>query len=70
MNQHNGFASGLWVGLLGLFACGTVAAKYLFLVDNDLESRAESSRADWQLDARTARKYTNDLQKIVDRYLH
>lgn len=71
MNQHNGFASSwLWVGLIGLFACGTVAAKYVFLVDNDRESQAESSREYWQLDAQSTRKYTDELQKITDRYLH
>jgi hypothetical protein len=70
MNQHNGFASWLWLGLVGLFACGTVAAKYVFLVDNDRESQSESSREYWQLDARSARKYADDLQKIADRYFH
>ena len=47
------------VGFDCLFASGTLAAKSVFLVDNELESKIESSIEHWQIDWQSLRKYTD-----------
>jgi hypothetical protein len=58
-----------WVGIICLFATGTFAAKLVFLVDNDLETNAESSIEHWQPDRQLLHRYLDRLEKFTAKYL-
>lgn len=69
MSNLNSFSHLLSIGTICLLIGGTIAAKTVFLVDNDLETQAKLNAANWGFDADSARKYTGDLQKISRPYL-
>jgi hypothetical protein len=69
MSNINSFSRLLSIGTICLFIGGTIAAKTVFLVDNDLETKSKLNAANWRLDANSARKYTEDLQKFSRPYL-
>ncbi len=69
MSHLNGFSQLLSVGTICLLVGGTLAAKAVFLVDNDLETQAKLNAANWQLDAPSARKYTGDIEKLSRTYI-
>ncbi len=55
----------LAAAIIGLLASGTIAAKTVFLVDNELETQAESTIEYWQPDLKSARIYTDRLKKFT-----
>ncbi len=69
MSNINSFSHLLSIGTICLLIGGTIAAKTVFLVDNDLETQAKSNAANWRLDADSAREYTGDLEKFSRPYL-
>jgi hypothetical protein len=69
MSNINSFSRLLSIGTICLLIGGTIAAKTVFLVDNDLETKSKLNAANWRLDANSARKYTEDLQKFSRPYL-
>jgi hypothetical protein len=69
MSHLNGFSQLLSVGTICLLVGGTLAAKAVFLVDNDLETQAKLNAANWQLDAPSVRKYTGDIEKLSRTYI-
>jgi hypothetical protein len=58
-----------WVGIICLFVSGTIAAKVVFLVDNDLETNAESTIEHWQPDRQFLNRYFARLEKLTAKYL-
>jgi hypothetical protein len=56
-------------GIICLLASGTMAAKVVFLVDNDLETNAESSIEHWQPDRQFLDRYLDRLEKFTAKYL-
>jgi hypothetical protein len=56
-------------GVICLFVSGTLAAKSVFLVDNELESKTESRLEHWQLDRQSLRKYADRFKKITTEYI-
>jgi hypothetical protein len=69
MSSLNGFSHLLSIGTICLLVGGTLAAKNVFLVDNDLETQAKLNAANWQFDAPAARKYTGDMEKLAYNYV-
>ena len=69
MSHLNGFSQLLSVGTICLLVGGTLAAKAVFLVDNDLETQAKLNAASWQLDAPSVRKYTGDIEQLSRTYI-
>jgi hypothetical protein len=69
MSHLNGFSQLLSVGTICLLVGGTLAAKAVFLVDNDLETQAKLNAANWQLDAPSVRKYTGDIENLTRTYI-
>jgi hypothetical protein len=69
MSNINSFSRLLSIGTICLLIGGTIAAKTVFIVDNDLESQAKLNPANWRLDANSARKYTEDIEKFSRPYL-
>jgi hypothetical protein len=69
MSHLNGFSQLLSVGTICLLVGGTLAAKAVFLVDNDLETQAKLNAANWQLDAPSVRKYTGDIENLSRTYI-
>jgi hypothetical protein len=72
MLYHNGFSHWLSAGIICLLVGGTLAAKAVFLVDNELESQTEFSGEQWQLDShqdleKLTYKYIDRLTKLPDR---
>ncbi len=60
----------LSVGAICLFAAGVLAAKIVFLVDNDLEIKTKFSGQSWQLNSQSIRHYFSELGKFAAQYLH
>ena len=48
---------------------GTVAAKLIFIVDNDLESKTEFSGKNWHLNCQSIQKCTSEIEKLSDQYI-
>ena len=69
MSHLNGFSQLLSVGTICLLVGGTLAAKAVFLVDNELETQAKLNPATWQLDAPSVRKYTGDIEHLSRTYI-
>jgi hypothetical protein len=69
MSHLKGFSQLLSVGTICLLVGGTLAAKAVFLVDNDLETQAKLNAANWQLDAPSVRKYTGDFENLSRTYI-
>lgn len=69
MSHLNGFSQLLSVGTICLLVGGTLAAKAVFLVDNELETQAKLNAANWQLDAPSVRKYTGDIEQLTRTYI-
>ncbi len=69
MIYHNGFSHWLSAGVICLLVGGTLAAKMVFLVDNDLESKTEFSGKNWQLNSESVQKYTSDIERLAYQYI-
>jgi hypothetical protein len=69
MIYHNGFSHWLSAGIICLLVGGTLAAKTVFLVDNELESKTEFSGENWQLNPESVQKYTNNIEKLAYQYI-
>jgi hypothetical protein len=69
MSYLNSFSHLLSIGTICLLVAGTLAAKNVFLVDNDLETQAKLNGANWRLDAPSAQKYTGDIEKLAYTYI-
>jgi hypothetical protein len=69
MSHLNGFSQLLSVGTICLLVGGTLAAKAVFLVDNELETQAKLNAANWQLDSPSVRKYTGDIEQLSRTYI-
>jgi hypothetical protein len=69
MSHLNGFSQLLSFGTICLLVGGTIAAKAVFLVDNELETQAKLNAANWQLDAPSVRKYTGDIEQLSRTYI-
>jgi hypothetical protein len=57
-------------GVICLLAGGTIAARMLLLVDNDLEIKTKFAGKSWQLDLPAIRKYVSDTEKFATDYLN
>jgi hypothetical protein len=64
-NAKNGSFDWLSLGFICLLVGGTVGAKTLLLVDNDLEIKTKFSGKTWQLDSQSIRQYVNSLEKFT-----
>jgi hypothetical protein len=74
MIYRNSFSHCLSAGIICLLVGGTLAAKTVFLVDNDLESQTElKSTQQWPAAARSlthsSQKYTGDVEKLAYSYI-
>ena len=67
--MNDKYARWYLVGFICLLASGTLAAKSVFLVDNELESKIESRIEHWQLERQSLREYTDRLKKIITEYI-
>ncbi len=70
MIHRNGFPQLLSAGIICLLVGGTLAAKAVFLVDNDLERKTELNSENWYLDASSARAATGGIEKLAYNYIH
>ncbi len=70
MSNIDSFSRLLSIGTICLLIGGTIAAKTVFIVDNDLETQAKLNGANWRLDADSASKYTGDIEKFSRPYLN
>jgi hypothetical protein len=59
----------LSISIVGLLVGGTLAAKSVFLVDNELEAQTEFSGKDWRVDAKAWHQYSNEVEKLVYKYV-
>jgi hypothetical protein len=55
-------------GFIFLLAGGTLAAKMLLLVDNDLEIKTKFAGKSWQLDSQSLRKSVANIEKSTYNY--
>jgi hypothetical protein len=69
MIYNNGVAWWLSTGIICLLVGGTLAAKTVFLVDNDLETQTEFSGENWQINPQSVQKYTNKIEKFANRQI-
>ncbi len=67
--MNDRYSQWLLVGIICLLASGTLAAKVVFLVDNDLETKTESSIEHWQPDRQSLHHYLDRLEKFTAKYL-
>ena len=59
----------LSTGFICLLIGGTIAAKMVFLVDEDLEIKTKFAGKSWQLNSQSIKKYATDLEKSSRQYL-
>jgi hypothetical protein len=64
-NTKKGPFDWLSLGFIGLLVGGTVGAKTLLLVDNDLEIKTKFSGKTWQLDSQSIRQYVSSLENFT-----
>lgn len=61
----------LWlsVAFICLLASGTIGAKMLLLVDNDLELKTKFAGQSWQIDKQSLKKYAEDFDRLTTDYV-
>jgi hypothetical protein len=59
----------LSIGIIGLLVGGTIAARHVFLVDEDIEITTKFSGKSWQINSRSLRKSVGDLDRFTHHYL-
>jgi uncharacterized protein YaiL (DUF2058 family) len=59
----------LSIGIVGLLVGGTFAAKSVFLVDNDLETKTEFNIKDWRIDRQSLNRYAYEVEKLAYNYV-
>lgn len=59
----------LSIGIIGLLVGGTIAAKHVFLVDEDIEITTKFSGKSWQISSQSLRKYAADIDRFTHDYL-
>ncbi|AFY95433.1 hypothetical protein [Chamaesiphon minutus] len=59
----------LSIGIIGLLVGGTIAAKHVFLVDEDIEITTKFSGKSWQISSQSIRKSLVDLDRFTHHYL-
>jgi hypothetical protein len=64
----NSLSQCLSVSIFCLLVAGTLSAKTVFLVDNNLEKQTELSGKNWQVNPQSIRRYANDIEKLVYKY--
>ncbi len=69
MIHTQGFSQCLSAGIICLLVGGTFAAKSVFLVDNELEHRAEFSARSWHLDAASIQAEVGGVEKLAYNYI-
>ncbi len=69
MIYPNGFSQWLSAGIICLLVGGTLAAKTVFLVDNELEHQAELNSANWLLDPSSATSAAAGIEKLAYKYI-
>jgi hypothetical protein len=69
-NSKNGSFDWLSLSFICLLVGGTIGAKMLLLVDNDLEIKTKFSGKTWQVNSQSIRQYVNDLEKFTSKQLH
>jgi hypothetical protein len=69
MIYRNGVSHWLSAGIICLLVGGTLAAKTVFLVDNELENQTEFSSKNWQLSPESAQKYTSNIEHLAYQYI-
>jgi hypothetical protein len=69
MIHRNGFPQLLSAGIICLLVGGTLAAKVVFLVDNDLEQKTELN-SDWYLNASNVQTATGGIEQLAYNYIH
>ncbi|WP_310414917.1 hypothetical protein [Chamaesiphon sp. OTE_8_metabat_110] len=65
-NNSNGWLS--W-GFICLLIGGTIAARNVLLVDNDLEIKTKFAGQSWQLNSRSIKKYATDISIVSRQYI-
>jgi hypothetical protein len=59
----------LSIGIIALLVGGTISAKHVFLVDEDIEITTKFSGKSWQISSQSLRKYAADLDRVTHQYL-
>lgn len=60
----------LSLGFICLLVGGTIGAKTLLLIDNDLEIKTKFSGKTWQLNSQSIEQYVNLIEKFASQQLH
>lgn len=69
MIHTHGFSQWLSAGIICLLVGGTLAAKAVFLVDNELEHKAELNSENWHLDPHSAQAAAGGIEKLAYNYI-
>ncbi|PSB56506.1 hypothetical protein [Chamaesiphon polymorphus] len=59
----------LSIGIIALLVGGTISAKHVFLVDEDIEITTKFSGQSWQISSQSLRKAVGDLDRFTHQYL-
>lgn len=63
------YSDWLSTGFICLLIGGTIAAKMVFLVDEDLEIKTKFAGKSWELNSQSIKKYAADLERSSSQYL-
>jgi hypothetical protein len=69
MLQNKSIQFCLSAGIVSLLVGGTLAAKSVFLVENDLEAKTEFAGKNWYVDTAALQKYPQDIEKLAFNYV-
>ena len=69
MIYTNGFSQWLSAGIICLLVGGTLAAKTVFLVDNELEQQAELNSQNWHFAADSVQSNAGRIEKLAYKYI-
>jgi hypothetical protein len=69
MSAKKGSLYWLSIGTICLLVGGTIAAKSVLLVDEDIEITTKFSGKSWQLNSQSLRKYATDLDRLTHQYI-
>jgi hypothetical protein len=69
MIHTHGFSQWLSAGIVCLLVGGTLAAKAVFLVDNELEHKSELIGENWHLDPHSAQAAAEGIEKLAYNYI-
>lgn len=69
MSAKKGSLYWLSIGTICLLVGGTIAAKSVLLVNEDIEITTKFSGKSWQINSQSLRKYATDLDRLTHRYI-